>query len=114
MVTSAGSGQSITDPFLALFRQVFWHDGAPDVRGGIFTAMWALRHACEVNPGGIKEPVRIAVLARKKSQIRARMLDDDELAEHRDMVTAATEHMRGFRDVLEGKTDTREVPRPTN
>lgn len=52
--TSAGSGQPITDPFLALFRQVFWHDGPPNLQGGIFTALWALRHACEVNPGGIK------------------------------------------------------------
>lgn len=109
---SAGSGQHITDPFLALFRQVFWHDGPPDVEGGIFTALWALRHACEVNPGGIKEPVRLAVLAPEKGGLKARMLDDDELAEHHNMVTAATEHMRGFKDVLEGKGEVSDVPKP--
>ena len=26
---SAGSGQPITDPFLAMLREVFWHDGPP-------------------------------------------------------------------------------------
>jgi hypothetical protein len=109
---SAGSGQPITDPFLALFRQVFWDEGPPDVRGGIFTALWALRHACEVNAGGIKGPVRIAVLESAKGKYRARMLDDDELAEHHNMVTAATEHMRGFKDVLEGKTEVSDPPQP--
>ncbi|MCH9012600.1 MAG: hypothetical protein IIA68_06015 [Proteobacteria bacterium] len=110
--TSAGSGQHITDSFLALFKEIFWKDGPPNVRGGIFTALWALRHACEVNPGGIKEPVRIAVLAREKGKFRARMLDKDEKAEHENMVTAATDHMRGFLDVLEGKAEASEVPKP--
>jgi 20S proteasome alpha/beta subunit len=55
---STGSGQPITDPFLALLRKVYWRDEAPALQGGIFTALWALQHACEVNPGGINEPVR--------------------------------------------------------
>jgi hypothetical protein len=113
--TSAGSGQHITDSFLALFKEIFWKDGPPNVRGGIFTALWALRHACEVNPGGIKEPVRIAVLAReKKGMLRARRLDKDQIAEHENMVTAATEHMRGFLDVLEGRTEASDLPQPPN
>lgn len=110
--TSAGSGQHITDSFLALFKEIFWKDGPPNVRGGIFTALWALRHACEVNPGGIKGPVRIAVLAREGSKLRAQMLDDDKLAEHQNIVTAATEHMRGFLEILDGKTETSDVPQP--
>ena len=109
---SAGSGQPITDPFLALFRQIFWRDGPPNLQGGIFTALWALRHACEVNPGGIKEPIRIAVLAREKGKFRARVLDDDEQSEHENMVSAATHHMEEFKKVLEGRTETSDVPIP--
>jgi hypothetical protein len=109
---STGSGQSITDPFLALLRKVYWRDEAPALQGGIFTALWALQHACEVNPGGIKEPVTIAVLAREKGKLRARMLDDAELAEHQNMVAEATKHMASFRDILEGKGKPSEVPMP--
>jgi hypothetical protein len=32
---STGSGQVLTDPFLALLRKVFWADGAPSLQGGI-------------------------------------------------------------------------------
>ena len=110
--SSAGSGQSITDPFLALLRKVYWRDEAPALQGGIFTALWALQHACEVNPGGINEPVTIAVLAREKGKLRARMLDDAELAEHRNMVAEATMHMATFRDILEGKGKPSDVPMP--
>lgn len=110
--SSAGSGQAITDSFLALFREIFWKDGPPNVRGGVFTALWALHHACEVNTGGIKEPVRLAVLAREKGKLRARMLGKHEIAEHENVVTAATDHMRGFLDVLEGKSEASDVPKP--
>jgi hypothetical protein len=109
---STGSGQSITDPFLALLRKVYWRDEAPTLQGGIFTALWALQHACEVNPGGIKEPITIAVLAREKGKLRARMLDDAELAEHQNMVAEATKHMASFRDILEGKGKPSDVPMP--
>jgi hypothetical protein len=100
---SAGSGQPITDPFLAMLREVFWHDGPPNVQGGIFTAYWALKHACDLNPGGIKEPIDIAVLEFKKGQLEARKLAKEELDEHANVVGDAKLHLRSFRDVLEGK-----------
>ena len=59
---------------------LYWQNEAPALEGGIFMALWALQHACEVNPGGIKEPVTIAVLAREKGKLRARILVDAELA----------------------------------
>jgi hypothetical protein len=109
---SSGSGQSITDPFLALLRKVFWKDGAPTVQGGIFTALWALQHACEVNPGGINEPIKIATLTRDKGKLRAKILEDVELAEHLNMVAEASRHMASFRDILEGKGKLSDVPIP--
>jgi 20S proteasome alpha/beta subunit len=110
---STGSGQAITDPFLALLRKVFWYNGAPTVQGGIFTALWALQHACEVNPGGINEPIKIATLSRDKGKLRSRLLDETELAEHLNMVTEATKHMASFRDILEGKNKPSDVPLPS-
>ena len=101
---SHGSGQPITDPFLAFFRQVFWKEGAPDVKGGIFTAYWALKHACEVNPGGIKEPINIAVLSSRNGVLDAWMLDDDQLDEHGDVVNSAMGHFAAFRDIMTGST----------
>jgi hypothetical protein len=84
---------------------VFWHDGAPSLEGGIFTAHWALKHACELNPGGIKEPINIAVLHRNKDgDYVARMLPEEELNEHKDMEEAASLHFRQFREILEGKS----------
>ena len=107
---SIGSGQVITDPFLALLRSVFWKSGAPDTRGGIFTAMWALMHAVEVNPGGINDPIHIAVLSSDKGQLTARRLDDEELAEHRNIVESARDHLAQFKEIVSGKMPIKDVP----
>lgn len=108
--TTAGSGQSITDPFVALFKSVFWKEGPPSLQGGIFTTLWALKHACEVNPGGIKEPIKIAVLQRKSNQFEASFLTEEELLEHGNMVEAATKHMREFKEILLGNTKGNKIP----
>jgi hypothetical protein len=108
--TSMGSGQSITDPFLALFKTIFWTDGPPDVKGGIFTAYWALKHACDVNPGGINIPIKIAALGQHNGRLEPWMLSDDELSETQDLVQAATEHFTSFRDVLLGKIESTKPP----
>ena len=107
---AAGSGQPILDPLLAFFRSIFWKEGAPTLRGGIFTAVWALLHACEVNPGGINEPISIAVLEETKKGKLARLLPEEELSEHRSIVKDATKHMASFRDVILGHTGISNVP----
>jgi hypothetical protein len=112
---SLGSGQTIVDPFLALLAKVFWTDGGPSLRGGIFTAYWALEHACELNTGGIQKPIRLATLqavSKPAGGVRARMLTDDELAEHVDMIAEATKRLQSFRDVLEGAVEAKEIPQP--
>ena len=110
---SSGSGEHITDPLLALCAQLVWPDGAPDIGGGVFMALWALTHACNVNAGGIKGPIDIAVLAKdKKGKFRATKLDADELAEHKNMIDEATSHFSKFKDVLEGEETEATVPVP--
>lgn len=101
---SGGVGQQITDPFLALLREVFWPDGPPNLRGGIFTALWALKHACEINAGGVGYPLHIATLDSRTG--KARILSEEELAEHENMVQAASTHLGAFRDILKGNAET--------
>ena len=107
---AAGSGQPILDPLLAFFRSIFWKEEPPNLRGAIFTALWALIHACEVNPGGINEPISIAILEDGKSGNLARLLPEEELTEHRSMVKNATEHMASFRSLVLGHTVSSDVP----
>jgi len=96
---SMGSGQSITDPFLGFIRSIFWADGRPpSCQDGIFATVWALKHAIEVNPGGINGPIRIATLMlNEKKELQARLLDHHETEEHRENVRAAKEHLRKYR-----------------
>jgi len=93
---SMGSGQPITDPFLALMREVFWKDGLPTVQDATFATTWALDHAVRVNPGGINGPVKIAVLEKQGENFRARILEDEDLEEHYENIKQAKELLRKF------------------
>lgn len=94
---SMGSGQSITDPFLGLMRSVFWRDGMPSIQEATFVVTWALDHAVEVNPGGINEPIQIAVLELdRKGNPAARVLSTDELQEHRSNILGTKSEMQKF------------------
>ena len=94
------------------------HQGSPPtVQDGIFGVTWAIQHAVEVNPGGIKDPIRIAVLERDKDakgKFKATLLADEDLQEHFDNILAAKERLRTFpagQKPDNGKTP--EVPRPS-
>lgn len=94
---SMGSGQAIIDPFLGLFREVFWGDDPPTVQDAIFATTWMLDHAVRVNPGGVNAPIRIATLEKKNNDWVARLLSDDELLEHQANVGAAKDALRNFK-----------------
>lgn len=111
-----GSGMSITDPFLALMREIFWNNEQPTLQDGIFGVTWTIQHACDVNAGGIKEPVRIAVLERRREaqgKFRARILDDADLQEHQSNIAEAKRVLREFKESQkpDNKT-TLDVPKP--
>ena len=110
---SIGGGQPITDPFLALMREVFWGQGMPTVQDATFAVTWALDHAVKVNPGGINGPVRIAVLEKRKGKFSARLLEDADLQEHLQNIEQAKERLRSFPASQSADApDTPEVPRP--
>jgi 20S proteasome alpha/beta subunit len=110
---SMGSGQPITDPFLALMREVFWKSNLPSVQDATFAVTWALDHAVQVNPGGINGPVRIAVMERHVGKLRPRVLQDADLEEHRQNIEQAKGRLRSFPASQSADAPgTPEIPRP--
>jgi hypothetical protein len=92
-----GSGQMICDPFLALLTKCFCADGKPpDLATAKFMTAWALEHACSVNPGGIKEPYHLAVLARDSGNWVAKEVTPEEVSEHAGMIAEAYKHIGEF------------------
>ena len=96
---SMGSGQPIVDPFLGLLCRTLLRGEQPRLREGIFAAQWAMEHAISLNTGGINGPAQIGVLARDNASDKfvARLLLDEELAEHVDGVQAAENYLAAYR-----------------
>jgi hypothetical protein len=109
---SMGSAQAITDPFLALMREIYWNDGLPTVQEAAFVVTWTLEHAIQVNPGGVNGPIRIGVLQDLgKNQPTARILADDELDEHRQNIMEAKQILRDYRVRHQPDTEVPNVPK---
>jgi hypothetical protein len=114
---SLGVTQHITDSFLALMREVFWKTGPPTLSAGEFAATWTLDHAVEVNPGGVKGPIQIAVLGLdSKGQLKAKQLPEAYLGEHRQNIEGAKKALFDYCISLQKAKDeeTPSIPRPTN
>ena len=86
---SMGSGQFVADPLLGFVRKTFWGDEPPTYQDGIFAATMVLKLSCEMDTGGVAEPIQMAVLEPDKGQYHARRLTEDELAEHKQNVDNA-------------------------
>ena len=111
---SMGITQTITDSFLALMRGLFWQSGPPTLNDGIFAATWALDHAVEVNPGGVNKPIRVAVLSTNGGQVKAEMLSDMVIDEHRQNINGAKDALREYcRNLHRIDETTPVVPRST-
>jgi len=108
---SMGSGQVIADPFLGLMRSAFYPAGPPTLSMGVFVAAWALAHTIEVNPGGIKEPLRLAVIRKTDGHMKACELTGDELIEHNASIEAAKQYLSAYADRFD-TPDAPEVPEP--
>ena len=70
---------------------------------------WTLAHTCDVNPGGIKEPVSLSVLTVDGGGPQAQLLSDEEMDEHDGMVRQAETYLADFPTWLNQK-DVAEVP----
>ncbi len=112
---SMGSGQHITDPFLALMRDIFWKDDPPSLQDGKFAVTWALSHVIDVNPGGINYPIQISVLERAKDsspQFKARFIDNAELQEHHKNIDEAKKHLRQYVSDQQHSPEDLQIPKP--
>jgi len=118
---SMGSGQPIVDPFLGLIRRAFWEDEKgklrdeklPTLSEGTFVVTWALDHVIDLNPGGINGPAQIATLEEDPDtgQPKARLLEEDDLEEHRESVRSALQHLGDYRKRFHGEK-AQQIPQP--
>ena len=92
-----GSGQPQADPFLAFIRRIFWPTKPPSLQDGVFSAVWALRHTIETIPGGVADPIQVAVLEKVGKDLRARELDDAELDGHVAAIKSAERSLGNWR-----------------
>jgi len=106
---SLGSGQNIADPFLAFIKNIFWKNEMPTRSEGIFATTWTIQHAIDVNPGGIKGPIKIATLELdKKGNAIARNLEEDQMAEHYERIEEINTYLKNFKSIKASKN----LPRP--
>ena len=90
---SMGSTQGITDPFLEFISRILWPNNIqPTIQQAVPVVTWTLEHAIEVNPGGVKGPIRIAVLEKTGLKYKAREVDD--LSEHKNWISGVEESIR--------------------
>ena len=112
---SMGSGQHIADPFLGLMRRTFSSKGPPKIPTGLFITTWTLHHTCEVNPGGIKEPIDLATLVFSGGKEVAELLDKEMVEEHWENVQSAYDYLAAFsKEQQPGKSssDVPSIPEP--
>lgn len=109
---SLGSGQSLADPYLALFKKIFWSGGPPTVERGIFAAVWTMKHALEAAPGFVCPPIDVAVLRTTTKGTSAAMLSEDDLQEHHDLAKKADEHLASFFEAGKVREAGGAVPEP--
>lgn len=91
-----GSGQQTADPFLAFLKRIFWPSRLPNLGEGTFAVLWTLQHAIGVNPGGLSDPKTVYNLSNVGGQWQAHRLDDSDVAEHLEAVSAAEQRLRSF------------------
>lgn len=108
---AVGSGQALADPFLAFIRRIFWKDHLPNLNEGIFAAVWTVTHAILVNPGGVSDPIQVAVL-KKENDGSAVELDPSEFEEHRESIKAAEERLSTYKEELSAPSGAEAIPTP--
>jgi len=101
---SIGSGKLSADPFLRFVVDTFCQPGRPPgVHLATFLAVWVVQHVVDVNPGGVAEPIRVAVFERDTPGpgYSARELPPTEIAAHKAAIDDAAEALRAWRNNIQ-------------
>ncbi len=107
-----GAGQTLADPFLAFVSRVLWRDREPTVATGIVGVCWALQHALQLAPGGVGEPMRIAVLRKAADDWKARILSEAELQQQRQHIWEIESRISAY-SLFEHDIDPAPIPIPS-
>ena len=113
-----GGGQFIADPFLAFLRRALWgHRDTkpgplPTLGDGIAAAVWTLDHAIKTNPGGVADPIQIALLSRQEGGFLARELSERQVDEHRQAADEMERRIRPIWESLRGRGESGPPPEP--
>jgi 20S proteasome alpha/beta subunit len=111
---SMGSGQLITDPFLAFIRKTMFDGKKPKLNEGVFAVYWALAQAIDLNTGGINGPPQIATLSKgTNNRFTAKILTASDLSEHEGLVEGVDACIRGYREKLSGVSSNAPTPPAT-
>jgi len=109
-----GCGQRIVDPFLGFINRVFFPDKIPSLLDGIFIANWAIRHAINLNTGGINDPISMAIIEKNgHNKFEVRKLSEDELLESEQMIQDVEKYMSSYKTVFQQQGgDSPPIPTP--
>jgi hypothetical protein len=109
---SMGSGQMITDPFFGLLRRTLFRHAQPTLPEGGLAAYWALHNAIDLNTGGINGPIQLAILEHPVADapFKARLLGEDELAEHAGAIKSMEDYLAAYRQQLAPQAAGTEAP----
>jgi hypothetical protein len=96
-----GNGKLSADPFLRFLVDIFCANGPPSVAEAIFLTAWAIKHVCNVNPGGVAPPTRIAVMELKNSNFYcSRTLSANEVDDQGERIESAMKALTEWRASL--------------
>ena len=77
----------------------------------MFITTWALQHAIELNPGGIKEPIQMAIMKKNDRQrFSANFVNNDEILEHLDNIADAESYLADYKSKQQYKERTQAIP----
>ncbi|MBN1639494.1 MAG: hypothetical protein JW866_11030 [Ignavibacteriales bacterium] len=98
-------------------RQIFWHNKIPTCDEATFVVCWALDHAINCNPGGIKGPINIAVLKNNKigtkNEMKAELINEITMEEHKCSLNGMIEYIRKYKH-MNNETHDSTLPKPEN
>ena len=111
---SLGSGQGLTDPFLGFVNKVFWNNEQPNLKEGIYGAIWALEHVINLNTGGVNGPIQIVTLSIDDNGLpQTKLFNEQELAEHKEYVSNFEKEIKEIKNKLNNAQAAQIPPSPT-
>jgi hypothetical protein len=106
-----GIGSKEALPFLRYIRHHVWKQSRPHLSLGIVSTVWALRYACEVNPG-LANPLAIGVVEAVNGSPTARLLDASEMTTHTNLINEIEHETLGRLFAPPGAAKPPPIPKP--